>query len=246
MVPLADYKDTYMKTVLFLLAAVLSATAQTKPDWEVFSTLQGDFTNATVIRTNPAYLVVSHQNGISKVAFTNLSPELQNRYGYDPAKAAAALENEKAHARLVAAQRIEYENALAKLRGPQEQIIVKALLDDFGQCDTSVGKIYLLGVPASVASYYAQHASLQAALAQAQGMPNTATVSGTFRNLRAEKNALHRSEASAQKQNTAAITQLQNQLTALEKTQTKATTVNAYSTGLKDNGIPRWQVVAGN
>ena len=235
-----------MKTVLFLLAAVLSATAQTKPDWEVFSTSQGDFTNATVIRTNPAYLVVSHQNGISKVAFTNLSPELQKQYGYDPAKAAAALENEKAHALLVAQQRIEYENALAKLRGPQQKITVKALLDDFGQCDTSVGKIYLLGVPASVAGYYAQRDSLQSALAQAQGTPPPATVSGTYRSLRAEKNALQRAQASTQKQNTAAIAQLQKQLTALEKTQAKATTVNAYWTGLKDNGIPRWQVVAGN
>ena len=46
------------------------------------------FQNYRVVKTEPDGIIIMHAQGGGKVAFTNLSPELQKQYGYDPAKAA--------------------------------------------------------------------------------------------------------------------------------------------------------------
>jgi hypothetical protein len=76
------------KIALFLVFAALTVSAQT--NFDVLVCKDASYTNATIIRATPAYLVVSHNDGISKVALTNLPDSLQQKYPYDPEKIAAA------------------------------------------------------------------------------------------------------------------------------------------------------------
>ncbi|WP_040547116.1 hypothetical protein [Pedosphaera parvula] len=45
------------------------------------------FQNYRVVKTEPDGIIIMHAQGGGKVAFTNLPPELQKQYGYDPVKA---------------------------------------------------------------------------------------------------------------------------------------------------------------
>jgi len=55
---------------------------------EDFKTLAGkEYKNATVSRVEPDGLVLTSKTGISKVYFTELPKDIQERYGYDPQKA---------------------------------------------------------------------------------------------------------------------------------------------------------------
>src|ERR1039458_8019186 len=77
------------KIALFLVGAALTVPAQT--NFDVLVCKNASYTNATIIRATLAYLVVTHNDGIAKVALTNLPSSLQQKYKYDPAKATAAL-----------------------------------------------------------------------------------------------------------------------------------------------------------
>jgi len=43
----------------------------------------------TVRQVTPKALIIQHSKGIAQVLFEDMSPEIQDRFGYDPAKAAA-------------------------------------------------------------------------------------------------------------------------------------------------------------
>jgi hypothetical protein len=56
---------------------------------EDFKTIDGkEYKNVTVSRVEPDGIVLSSSSGISKVYFTELPKEVQERFHYDPAKAA--------------------------------------------------------------------------------------------------------------------------------------------------------------
>lgn len=64
-----------------------------------FTTLDGEkYTNATIKRVDPDGLVISHEDGITKLKFKNLSADLQTKYGYDSQKEAAFKNQLKASA----------------------------------------------------------------------------------------------------------------------------------------------------
>src|SRR5437773_12145926 len=53
-----------------------------------FKTLAGkEYKNATVSRVEPDGIVLTNKAGISKVYFTELPKDVQERFGYDPQKA---------------------------------------------------------------------------------------------------------------------------------------------------------------
>jgi len=75
------------KTTIAILAA-LSASLALADD---FKTNNGkEYKNATVTQVEADGIVVRTKTGISKLYFTELSEDVQKRYHYDPAKAAAA------------------------------------------------------------------------------------------------------------------------------------------------------------
>ena len=78
---------TPQKTTIAILAA-LSLSLALADD---FKTNNGkEYKNATVTQVEADGIVVRTKTGISKLYFTELSEDVQKRYHYDPAKAAAA------------------------------------------------------------------------------------------------------------------------------------------------------------
>jgi chromosome segregation ATPase len=76
----------YWKTALAILA-VLSTSLAVADD---FKTTNGkEYKNATVTRVEPDGIVVKSKSGISKVYFVELPKEVQDRFHYNPEKAAA-------------------------------------------------------------------------------------------------------------------------------------------------------------
>src|SRR5438034_4948354 len=77
----------YWKTGLAILAA-LSTSLSVADD---FKTTNGkEYKNATVTRVEPDGIVVKSKSGISKIYFVELPKEVQERFHYNPEKAAAA------------------------------------------------------------------------------------------------------------------------------------------------------------
>ncbi len=75
-----------MKPTLIAIAAIIMAASLRADD---IVTLHGEkLTGVTVSRVEPDGLVIIKSDGIVKIPFTELSPELRNKYSYDPEKAA--------------------------------------------------------------------------------------------------------------------------------------------------------------
>ena len=85
-----------MKTSLaILIGFALIASAQTN-FFAVLVCKNASYTNASIVRTNPPYVIVDYTNGAARVAITNLPQPIQDSIGYDPASAAAdAASNER-------------------------------------------------------------------------------------------------------------------------------------------------------
>jgi len=72
-----------MKTRLF--PVVLSLVALQLAIADDFKTINGqEYKHATVSRVEPDGIVITFSGGIVKIPFTDLSPEIQKKYGYDP------------------------------------------------------------------------------------------------------------------------------------------------------------------
>ena len=75
-----------VKAIVAGCCSVLLAFAALAED---FKTVEGkEYKNVTVSRVEPDGIVITFSGGIVKIPFTELSPEIQKKYGYDP-KAAA-------------------------------------------------------------------------------------------------------------------------------------------------------------
>lgn len=88
-----------------------------------FSKIDGEaYTNATITRIEPDGIVVSDKDGIRKLRFKRLPPDVQEKYGYDPIKAEAYQQQIKA----IAYARIKAEAEAAKELSKQHE---KAMRD---------------------------------------------------------------------------------------------------------------------
>jgi hypothetical protein len=66
---------------------------------EDFTTLDGDhYYSATIKRVEPDGLVIAYADGVKKLTFRNLPPEIGKQYGYDPAVASQYLAQQQASA----------------------------------------------------------------------------------------------------------------------------------------------------
>jgi hypothetical protein len=73
-----------IKLLSFLILSFISVAQA-----DDFKTVSGkEYKDATVSRVEPDGIVVSNKAGISKVYFTELPKDVQERFGYDPQKAA--------------------------------------------------------------------------------------------------------------------------------------------------------------
>lgn len=237
---------------------MLTVSAQT--NFDVLACRNASYTNATIIRATPAYVVVDFNGGVAKVAMTNLPLNLQHQLHYNPEAAAAALaaeEQRKVDELKAKAKQARY---LASLRGTNQVIRVNAVLDLFGRCQTSAGEIYLTGLPASASGYLAQYAQLKAAVAESQIQADNQTRAantalGDGGSPLAVWGAMKQSLNGKGRQTTRQIqmadeaagnlSNLQARLAEMESGLAQRTTIIAYPTGLNYSGLPQWQFVSG-
>jgi len=79
-------KSREMKAPPLLIVAVCFASIALADD---FKTIDGkEYKNVTVSRVEPDGIVITFSGGIVKIPFIELSPEIQKKYGYNPAAAA--------------------------------------------------------------------------------------------------------------------------------------------------------------
>ena len=71
-----------------ILAVLLAATSLGGQTNEIFPVLRADgesYTNARITHLTPASAVIVYDGGSVQIALRNLPPELQRKFGYDPA-----------------------------------------------------------------------------------------------------------------------------------------------------------------
>jgi len=74
-----------------MVAALVAALSASLALAEDFKTINGkEYKNATVTRVEPDVIVLRSKSGLSKLYFTELPKDVQERFHYDPGKAAAA------------------------------------------------------------------------------------------------------------------------------------------------------------
>jgi hypothetical protein len=111
-----------MKTlILFLLTACLSSIAQTNTI--TFTNQYGDVvSNAVVIKVSANTLLYRIPSGGGAVKLANLPPDLQQRFGYDPEKAAALDRKEQQDRAADLQQRMAWAAADAKYNRLKNQL----------------------------------------------------------------------------------------------------------------------------
>ena len=99
--------DTLKSAVIALLISLVVLTINTLLA-EDFKTIDGkEYKNVTVSRVEPDGIMLTSSSGISKVYFTELPKDVQERFHHDPAKAAAY--SAEQNARLEALQKQQEE-----------------------------------------------------------------------------------------------------------------------------------------
>ena len=86
-----------------------------------FKTIEGDlYTNAVVKSVDPDGLRITYADGVTKLKFKDLAPEVQQKYGYDPAKATAYQAQQQADKNALAIQEKVREMEKLKLKKMEE------------------------------------------------------------------------------------------------------------------------------
>jgi hypothetical protein len=110
-----------VKALTSLILVVCFASIALADD---FKTIYGkEYKNVTVSRVEPDGIVITFSGGIVKIPFTELPPEIQKKYGYDPTTAAdfqkQSYEAGLARAREIAEATERRQQYLASMPAPQ-------------------------------------------------------------------------------------------------------------------------------
>jgi hypothetical protein len=245
-----------MKIKLILLAVLGACSVQAQTNFDMLFCKDATYTNATIIRATPAYVVVDHAGGIAKVALTNLPDVLQHFYHYDPVAAAMAVANESnklAQARSdVLAQKIARQKYLFALVGKTELITIKSATDQQLPggltCEISsssgMATVLISGLPDSVIQYVNLKNSIPRRIDYLVNTPITATATVSDPNdpdpaFTAKLNS-DSALADAKLARDDKVYELKEQLKDLKDEPEKAE-VRAYPTGQSYSGMMIWQ-----
>jgi len=228
-----------------LLAGALSL-GRAADDTNTFAVLEcknESFTNARISSVTQAYAIIFYDGGGKKVPLSELPKSLQQRYGYDPDKAAQfmAAEKEKKEA---AAQAFAQQMAMARsTQGERQKVRVLKVMDSFigdTKCEIAAegGQQEVLmsgGDLSTIQQYYAQLETLQSQAASAQG------AAASTQPVRYSRNRAARAAAQQQQHNNAANAKaLAGQLKALKAQGTNITSIYAAPTSQKYANLPIW------
>jgi hypothetical protein len=235
--------------ILFMIVVRVSA----QMDFDVLVCKNASYTNASIIRVTPAYVVVDYSGGIAEVALTNLPVKLQSQFPYDPASAARFIadENKKTAARAEstakqAASRIDPTSPIGITQTITVESVTDQQLPSGVICtiviDDNETVVLLAGLPPSVRQYVEQRAQLinqmnllrNTPIRASDANPNGSDPAST--NQFDTENALYvAKEARSEK-----ILALGKQLDVMEAKPQKAVT-RAYPTGQTYNGMMIWK-----
>lgn len=209
-----------MKKVFIIFTFAVSVSAQTNS----FSFLQAGnlcYTNAKIVRTDPAFAFIISDNGGAKISFTNLPASIQQQYHYDP-QAAADYLKKKSEASFQ-----ENSNAIARAEKARANWIARS---------KSAIRFYVTGRDKNTGAYFAilNHQS------------NEIYIDGLSQNFDAVLNqyTLSRTQAEADfanaslTGNSTAPAVLSGQINARN-----CPVVKAFATGQLHNGLEIWQAI---
>jgi hypothetical protein len=221
----------------------LNVSAQT--NFAILICKNATYTNATIIRETPAYVVVSYSGGLAKVAHTNLPDALQKQFNFDPEKAQATLDAEAQHAKDVQRKKVEYANYLATLRGPNQTVRVKSFNSDGTVQIAPGGRVILGNVPAVTINYFQRCNQLQNEINNLQNKTFSATFTSanTFDDSVTSKWAVQDALNDAKRARDRKVSILKEDLAELIQTGADFTTITAFSTGIENARTPVWQCV---
>lgn len=230
------------------MASVFLAGAQTI--YPVLVCSNACYTNASIFRTNAAYVLVSSEGGLEKVSITNLPDEMQKRIGYNPAKAAAALAEERQQlaaykARL--AQETRKEQSQRKLQSVQ----IISVYNDFGKCKVSgIAPVYstniMYDIPDSVRNYLADYYQLIQDSTYGKYLEEkTEVIKSESKSLRVDPTTINTDGELVESKNS--VVSLKKtyavRLAEVKSHLVQNTTVLAYPLGYAHDGFPVWQCV---
>jgi hypothetical protein len=102
---------------------------------EDFKTINGkEYKNAKLSRVEPDGIVITFSGGIVKIPFAEMSPEIQKKYGYDPA-AAADFQKQAYEAGVRRSREIAESQAVTNVRNAQ--LAAQAAADIKASADSS-------------------------------------------------------------------------------------------------------------
>jgi hypothetical protein len=130
------------------------------------------YTNATIIRANPAYAIVTYQEGIVRVAMSNMPAVYQTKFGYSPEIAQQFLDVEnqiqKERRAAVLAKQRAYQRSAAAQTSKIQPIQITAILDAKSNnglplcaVDGIKGGILVDNLPDTVASFLNYYRQIQ-------------------------------------------------------------------------------------
>jgi hypothetical protein len=114
--------------------ATLSASIALADD---FKTINGkDYKNVTVSRVEPDGIIVKTKSGISKVYFSELPKEVQERFNYNPEKSAAYSAEQNA-----ALQQARKQEEQGQAQKQQQEAIVRAENERVAKVEAAIAKM---------------------------------------------------------------------------------------------------------
>ena len=200
----------YWKTALSILAA-LSVSMVLADD---FKTISGkEYKDATVSRIEPDGLLLKTKSGISKVYFTELPKEVQQRFNYDPQQAAAYSAAEAANYATTQSQQQKQLDEMQRQRGTAAQNLAKV-----GQVEATVNAIH--GLEGRYAQIQSNKAILQQRIHEMERWHLTKLERADLADLRRQLSALEREER-----------EVKSQLNQLQKAQRSGLLTRIAATG---------------
>lgn len=132
---LAQIRGGNRKTIPVLVALILSAVAAlagATNEMHIDALPAGGkiYTNATITHANPAYAVVSYQEGMVQIPMSNMPAAYQAQFGYTPEKAAQFLDEQKRIQKRRRAAFLARQAALQALAGTNRPVRIIAVFDD--------------------------------------------------------------------------------------------------------------------
>ncbi len=231
-----------LKLVMLLLlgaAPLVRASADTNT-FAVLECKGQTFTNARISSVTAAYAIVFFDGGGKKVPLSDLPPFLQERYGYDPAKAEQSIAAEKQKKEALAQAYAEQAALEASTQGDRQKVRVLKILGNYigdTHCEIEASgsheEVLMAGGDFSpIQEYYSKLETLESDAAAIQG---TKSGQGSRRSRRAA------AMAGVTPQNNAAYASLiAAQLKAMKTQGTNLTTIYASPTTRKYANLPIW------